>query len=396
MARFATTETAPTAYAQKLRRQGFEIQHRIGTGLSGTVYRGWQPSLKRPVAIKFFDNPYSSKDAKLRLRFEREGKLLAKCQHPRIPYVLTLGTIEDGDVPYIVLEFVSGSTLREELEAAGGALEVDQSLTVAIHILEALAKAHAEDVVHRDVKPTNIMCSQEGCSLIDFSIGVDRHPSAAEYDVTAKGERVGTPKYAAPEQLDDSSDVGPQADVFSLGLCLFEMLTGIHDRQAAKRAERELVSFTPELREVVRKACTLRPDERFADANEMLKAIRPFAASHQPILTATTVVCVGAACWDYDNWNGGTYTPRYAENVTDPFCEHCGSELIRGCSSCGAEIAKFVDYCAKCGSKYWGLGECGSCGSELGPEDLGRDTVAEGCAACEASRQTFDDDEIPF
>lgn len=259
----------PEAYSIALRRRGFVLEEWIGGGAYGNVYRAEQSSLRRPVAVKFFDNRFTRGDAN-RKRFEREAQLLARVQHPSIPYVITCGTIASppgSDVPFTVMQYVSGPSLEHRL--ASGKIDIGLIYRVMRDVLSALDCAHQRDVVHRDVKPDNIVLSDHGIFLLDFSIGicVTREPGLTR--ATNAGEKVGTTNYAAPEQLEDSSAVDTRADIYSAGVVLAEML-GARPRLKLDTLDTEITHVPSVLRNIIRHAAADCPDSRFQRAANFL------------------------------------------------------------------------------------------------------------------------------
>lgn len=166
----------PSEYVKHLERQGFVLSELLGQGLSGSVYSAIQPRLNRKVAVKFFDSAFVRDDEAMLKRFVREAKLLARFQHQGLPYVLTEGAVqaEHGQAPYFVMEYIEGDSLCHALR--NRLLGQTAALDYAIQILGALGYAHSHKIVHRDVKPANIMIDHRGRAfLIDFSIGVSFH-----------------------------------------------------------------------------------------------------------------------------------------------------------------------------------------------------------------------------
>ena len=187
----------PAFYSAHLKRQGFELLQQVGSGLSGRVLKAFQPSLKRHVAVKFFDNEVASRDKSLRKRFEREAKLLARVQHSGVPYVLTTGTITEGNIPYTVLKFVPGKKLSELLKEQRQ-FEPSTAVRIASELLFTLNAVHHNKIMHRDICPENIIMSNGRCVLIDFSIGVSFIPEQGLTRATQPGTHYGRVDYMSP------------------------------------------------------------------------------------------------------------------------------------------------------------------------------------------------------
>ena len=194
----------------------FEILERLGTGSSGTVYRARDPDLDRVVALKLLAAD-TEVDASTVTRFEAEARLASALDHPHIVTIHEIGRSSDGR-PFIAMGLLGGGTLRARI--AAGALPLGEALKVAAEVADGLAAAHAKGIIHRDVKPENILLSGNGACLVDFGI--------AGIGSATKGWHrlgVGTAPYMSPEQV-DSGSVDHRTDIWSLGVVLYEMLAG--------------------------------------------------------------------------------------------------------------------------------------------------------------------------
>ena len=211
----------------------FEILSLIGAGGMGEVYRARDTRLGRLVAIKILSADIAD-DPRSRERFTREAQIVSKLAHPHICTLhdLSVATVDGVEVPFLVMELLEGQTLATRL--ARGPLPVDQTLRTAVEIAEALAAAHALDVVHRDLKPANIMLTASGVKLLDFGLARWRGPvvaggtTGAGVDGHARstaGLIIGTLPYMSPEQVRGEA-VDARTDVFAFGAVLYEMLTG--------------------------------------------------------------------------------------------------------------------------------------------------------------------------
>ena len=194
----------------------YRLVELIGSGGMANVYRAVQVSLEREVAIKRL-HPYLIQNQSFLTRFQKEAKAAASLRHENLVSVIDYG--QDAEGYFIVMEYVQGRTLREVLEQGKAPLEV--ALLVANKVAAGLAFCHESGIVHRDVKPGNILLSEEGeVKLTDFGIA-----KAQDASITVTGTTLGSPAYMAPEQL-RSMEVDRRADVFSLGVVLYEMLSG--------------------------------------------------------------------------------------------------------------------------------------------------------------------------
>src|SRR3954453_6359112 len=196
----------------------YRLDAQIGAGGMSTVYRAFDVNLERRVAIKLLHREMSADSDQLE-RFRREARAVAQLSHPHIVGVIDAG--EDEGRPYIVFEYVEGETLKQRINELGQ-LPVDESLAYAIEIARALGCAHAHGIVHRDVKPQNVLIDEEGSAKVtDFGIA----RSLKDDGLTADGRVLGTTDYVSPEQA-LGHDVNGQSDIYSLGIVLYEMLTG--------------------------------------------------------------------------------------------------------------------------------------------------------------------------
>ncbi len=214
----ANDAEAPREYIEYFKQHNLILGKRLGRGASGNVYLATQPKLARELAIKFFDHPSRKSDAVGRKRFEREAKLLAKSQHPSIPFVLSCGnaTLVNVSIPYIIMQFIDGHGLDAVI--GNGKQNPKTATSYVKQILGALACVHQNNIVHRDVKPENVLVSKTGhCYLIDFSIGVSLSPAPGLTRITGDKRTPGTWVYAAPEQI-SGREVDRRADLFCWGL----------------------------------------------------------------------------------------------------------------------------------------------------------------------------------
>ncbi|MDP5278855.1 protein kinase [Sphingomonas sp. DG1-23] len=262
----------------------YRIEARIGEGAMADVFRAHDPDIGRIVAIKALKPDYR-RDPELGARFLREARAAGALNHPNIATIYDVG--EADGVPYIAMELIDGRPLDMVLQAQGR-MPFERVLALGAQLADALAWAHAQGVVHRDVKPSNILLSSDGktAKLLDF--GVARiAESDGQLARTQAGQMIGTPRYMSPEQA-LGLPVDARSDLFSLGAVLYEMVTGKTAFDASGLAtlalqiaqekvspiERSAADCPPGLRQIVEKLLAKKPDQRFADGAQLLQALR--------------------------------------------------------------------------------------------------------------------------
>ena len=200
-----------------------EIIELLGQGGMGAVYKARQKQLDRLVALKILP-PEVGRSETFAERFTREARSLAKLNHPQIITVHDFGRTDDG-LYYFLMEFVDGTDLRHIIQA--GELTSEQALAIVPQVCEALHYAHKKGIVHRDIKPENILLDKEGnIKIADFGLARLLGKPTSAYTLTQSGQRMGTPHYMAPEQIEHPQEVDHRADIYSLGVVFYEMLTG--------------------------------------------------------------------------------------------------------------------------------------------------------------------------
>jgi tRNA A-37 threonylcarbamoyl transferase component Bud32 len=238
-----------------------EIIEMVGQGGMGVVYKARQKNLDRIVALKVL-SPQLSDDPEFVERFTREAKALAQLNHPNIVAIYDSG-IHDH-VPYLVMEYVDGTPLRNVL--ASGKLTSDKALEVIPQICDALQYAHANGIVHRDIKPENILIDRQGrVKIADFGLA---KLSAEQSRLTQSGFVMGTPRYMAPEQFEPSGRVDHRADIYSLGVVFYEMLTGEVPMGRFKPPSAK-ADVDRRLDPVVLKSLEREPEDRYQSAGEV-------------------------------------------------------------------------------------------------------------------------------
>ncbi|MCA9910546.1 MAG: serine/threonine protein kinase, partial [Anaerolineae bacterium] len=197
----------------------YEIIEEIGKGGMATVYRAYQPSIGRFVALKIIHRAIAS-DSKALERFQREARLIARLEHPHLLPVYDYNG--EHDPPYIVMRYLEGGTLKDALEA--GAIPLTDTVHILRQVSAALDYAHRQGVIHREIKPSNVLIDTEGNAfLMDFGIA---RLVESESGITQTGFAVGTPTYMSPEQGMGLHNVDGRSDIYALGIVLFQMLVG--------------------------------------------------------------------------------------------------------------------------------------------------------------------------
>jgi hypothetical protein len=262
----------------------YRIERLLGRGGMGAVYLAHELALDRDVAIKVLP-PDQADTAEMRERFKREARTAARLSHPNIVPLYTFGEV--SGLVYFVMAYVAGESLADRLRREGP-LDSEEACTLLVAVCDALDHAHRLGIVHRDIKPDNILIDAELGTprLTDFGIA---RLALADGQLTVAGQLIGTPHYMSPEQAMGRSDVGPRSDLYSLGVMAFEMLSG----QLPFRAETPLDALTqrltqdpPPLRSIARR---VRPDlalaigrclskdpaDRWPDAKSLREALAP-------------------------------------------------------------------------------------------------------------------------
>ena len=241
-----------------------EIISFLGQGGMGAVYKARQPALDRLVALKILP-PAVAGDPGFAERFNREARALARLNHPNIVAVYDFG--KAGELHYLLMEFVDGSNLREVEQVAR--LSPEQALAIVPQICEALQFAHNEGVVHRDVKPENILLDKKGrVKMADFGIAKIVGTPTSQVRLTGAKDVMGTPHYMAPEQVEKPQTVDHRADIYSLGVVFYEMLTGELPLGKFAPPSRK-VQVDVRLDEVVLHTLEKEPERRYQQASQV-------------------------------------------------------------------------------------------------------------------------------
>lgn len=277
----------------------YEIIDRIGRGGMAEVYRGYHASLDRYVAIKLL-HPFLADDPEFKDRFENEARNVAKLRHPNIVQVYDFEYDAEGDSYYMVMEFINGPTLKDrifELGTIGDRFPVPETIRIVRNAAEALAYAHQRNMIHRDVKPANLMIDEDG-RLVLTDFGIAKIVTGAQF--TASGGMVGTPAYMAPEQgLGEAGD--ERSDIYSLGVILYQLITGRlpfdadtplaiilkHVNEPVPNPRRFAPDLTDALEKIVCKVLEKEPTERYQTAIQFAQDLSMLDGAGNPIPLAS-------------------------------------------------------------------------------------------------------------
>jgi serine/threonine protein kinase/tetratricopeptide (TPR) repeat protein len=265
----------------------YVIAARVGGGGMGVVYQAKDTKLGRTVALKFLP-PQWSHDQDARQRFIREAQAASATNHPNICTIHDVVTAPDGQL-FIVMAYYEGQTLKQRL--AAGSMAVEEALDIATQIADGLAKAHAQGVVHRDVKPGNVILTEDGIRIVDFGLAT----FADALKLTVEHSTLGTAAYMSPEQVRGQS-ADARSDVWAVGVVLYEMLTGhvpfqgshaeaiayAVRNEAAAPIRRVRPEISEEIEQLVFRAMHKEPSIRFANGRDLARALRQVRGQSMP------------------------------------------------------------------------------------------------------------------
>ena len=270
------TTGSPGALTGTVLNGRYRLESKLGSGGMSTVYLARDETLERWVAAKVLHREISDQPDQIE-RFRREARAVAQVSHPNVVAVIDAG--EDGGRPYIVFEYCDGETLKDRIDRQGG-LPLDEAAAYAIEVGRGLAAAHARRLVHRDVKPQNVLIDSEGrAKVTDFGIARELEQDG----LTKTGRVLGTTDYVSPEQA-MGKQVDARSDIYSLGILLYEMLTGEvpfkadnlvgvamkHVNEKIPDVQKRRRDVSSALAAVVEKATEKKPEKRYQDLNAML------------------------------------------------------------------------------------------------------------------------------
>jgi serine/threonine protein kinase len=285
-------------------RRKYKFKRRLGIGNFARVYLVEQIHLQKEFALKILDFNYilqvlernhseniAGEFSKIKKRFINEARVIKDIKHPSIVEIDDLDVIPEEskniDVPYLTMNYIKGTTLKEKIEKEGP-LDLESALRISGDILSALKVIHGRDIIHRDIKPDNIII-EEGTGkaiLVDFGIAKD---FSSNSKLTIMGSLLGTPLYMAPEQIDYSHKLSSAADIYSFGVVLFEMLTGKPPYDESDVLSKHRKAPVPDIRKrskelpegiekIIEKAIAKAPENRYQDSEEFMQALKKLAS----------------------------------------------------------------------------------------------------------------------
>jgi tetratricopeptide (TPR) repeat protein len=311
---------------------GFRIDEKVGTGAMGVVYRATQLSLGRTVALKVLPSAYADRPAFVK-RFYEESMALSALNHPNVVTIIERGNV--GRIYYFVMEYIDGPSLQELMKRP---FPLEQLPAIARETASALSYAHRQGVVHRDIKPSNIMLNSEGqVKVADFGLaGLMTQQSPEPENGKSRPRRMGTPAYMSPEQKKSPLDVDGRTDIFSMGVVLHELTTGVRPEIPLRGmpSDQNMIA-DPRLDAVIAKCLEPNPDDRYQTAAELLQDIQ-----------------------------------RYESELRRaPRCPNCGklsAVRFQRCAYCDTDMELYFDVCPECRSKNRReVRHCLSCGVDL-------------------------------
>jgi serine/threonine-protein kinase len=272
---------------------GYQLQDRIGHGSMGIVFKARQLSMDRPVAIKVL-HPRLAANPKDLERFLREAHLAAKLSHSNIIQAIDAGST--GKVHYFVMEYVEGTTIDQHLRA-GKIYGEQEALVIILQIARALEHAHSRQLIHRDVKPANVVLTADGTAKL-ADLGLARQVVGDSLEADEKGLVIGTPFYIAPEQIHGRQDIDTRADIYSLGATLYHMVTGqppypgtevdsvltAHLKQDLVPPDHMNTSLSAGLGELVELMMAKSPNQRYQTPSDLIIDLECLLAGQPPKL----------------------------------------------------------------------------------------------------------------
>ncbi|HEY4106762.1 MAG TPA: serine/threonine-protein kinase [Polyangiaceae bacterium] len=307
----------------------YRVEKVLGSGGMGVVVAAWHLELEQRIAVKFL-HPLALERPDTAERFRREARAAAKIRSEHVARVIDVGIMEGG-LPYMVMEYLDGHDVAQELSRTGP-LPISNAIDFTLQAIEALAEAHAAGIVHRDLKPANLFLSlrPDGSQLVkvlDFGISKSLFgASVAEMSLTRTASLIGSPLYMSPEQMRSAKDVDTRTDIWSIGVMLYEMISGrppytgdsipalcaalLNDSPKPLHELRPEVS--PSLEEAIMRCLAKDREHRFATVSELARALAPFGSSSSQLHVDRASRVQGAVDVTISAFSAGPMTARSA------------------------------------------------------------------------------------
>lgn len=322
---------------------GYQVQGPLGRGGMASVYLGNQLSLDRSVAIKVLQRRLAE-DPEFVARFHREAGALAGLNHPNVISIIDRG--EKEGLFYFVMEYVDGTSLRDIMDQRR--LPPEDVLETVIQVCSALQYAHEMSIVHRDIKPANILITKDGrLKVADFGIahiaGGDGQTQAAE--LTVDNVQMGTMNYMSPEQRTNAKDVDLRSDLYSLGVMLYEMLTGQLPLGRFELPSKLNSDLDARIDRVIEKCLKSDREQRYQNAEELTSDLKQVLAGQQPAAPPTS------SDTSITMADSAAFACRKCSAVNPPdlrYCQACGHDLFQRCYKCRKEVRIGAKFCSSC------------------------------------------------
>ena len=348
------TEEVPREDSEEILIYGYRIVRKIGEGGMGSVFEAIQESLGRKVAIKVMPRRLAS-DPQFVRRFEREAGALSQLRHPNIGGIIDRGSA--SGTYYFVMEYVAdkdGNIVTMHDLISRGKLDKTSVLKFTREIAGALAYAHSKGIVHRDIKPSNVLIDEHSAArVVDFGIAqILGDEQNRQLHLTMTGAAIGTPQYMSPEQRTDMSKSDARSDIYSLGVLVYEMLTGGLPEGSWDLPSQ--IGCDPKWDAVVENAIRKLPERRFQTMTDFIAALDTIGSGASAPNNAAPAVSKEKE-EHYrtpvpSSFILGKCPGCGAENPGDNrFCNGCGASLYEACPACQAEIRVGLRFCGKCG-----------------------------------------------
>ncbi len=247
----------------------YKIESILGRGGMGAVYRGTQVTLERPVAIKLLPDSLVTEDDENNFveRFKLEARAMAGLDHPAIISVYDFGQTAEGHL-YFVMEFIDGMDIHNYIHMSNGKVDQNHAVAIVSHVLDALDYAHSKGIVHRDIKPANVLINREGkVKIADFGLAKRMNAGTDEPALTMSNVALGTPDFIAPEALDADAVPDGRADLYAVGVMLYQMLTGKLPRGIFRMPSEEETGLDERIDDIITLALESNPEHRYQTAH---------------------------------------------------------------------------------------------------------------------------------